>query len=339
MTDIPSGRESDDLSLKCNDGGDDSANGTESQPHQNVSGYDFKNPARVNKDQLRSLETLHDNFARLLSATFSGAVQEVVDVDTAFVDQTTYAEFIMSLSNPSLSYQFILEPTRGGAVLDIAMPIVFAAIDRMHGGPGSSDGIDAREPTPIEIGAMNEVAKRCFEDLEATWRSVCSVEIADVELETNPEFMQITAASEIVILLAFEVNMPRASGLVSICYPFFTLESLLPLLRTSEYQSPPRSEEDQDRMRCGNRLRLGAMELPIRAELGRVPLSLAAARQLKVGDVLELNSRAADPAVVYLGDQPKYLGYPCISQQGHNSVKVAGPIPAVEQQQYRNGNG
>jgi len=54
--------------------------------------------------------------------------------------------------------------------------------------------------------------------------------------------------------------------------------------------------------------------------------------------VLELNSRAADPAVVYLGDQPKYLGYPCISQQGRNSVKVAGPMSVVEQQKYRKGD-
>ena len=338
MTDLPSGQESDELST-AGDGGDDSANGAEPKPHQNVINYDFKHPARVNKDQLRTMENLHENFARLLSATFSSAVQEVVEVNTAFLDQTTYAEFIMSLSNPSLSYQFILEPTRGGAVLDIAMPIVFAAIDRMHGGPGSSEGIDARQVTPIEIGAMNEVAKQCFEDLEATWQPVCSAEIADIELETNPEFMQITAASEIVVLLAFEVKMPRASGLVSLCYPFFTLESLLPHLGTSEYQAPPRNEEDQDRMRCGNRLRLGAMKLPVRAELGRVPLSLAAARQLEVGDVLELNSGAADPAVVYLGDQPKYLGYPCISQQGRNSVKVAGPISTVEQQKYRKGDG
>ncbi|MEW6756122.1 MAG: flagellar motor switch protein FliM, partial [Candidatus Latescibacterota bacterium] len=75
--------------------------------------YDFKHPARVNKDQLRTLENLHDNFARLLSSTFSGAMRAVVDVDTAFVDQTTYAEFIMSLSNPSCSYQFTLGPTNG----------------------------------------------------------------------------------------------------------------------------------------------------------------------------------------------------------------------------------
>ena len=338
MKDITSGQESKDLPLKRNDGDDDRADGAEPQSHKNVICYDLKNPARVNKTQLTCLENMHDNFARLLSATFSGAVQEVVDIDIAFVDQITYAEFIMSLSNPSFSYQFLLGPTRGGAVINITMPIVFAAIDRMHGGSGSSDGIDVRQPTPIEIGTINEVAKRCFEDLEAIWQPMCSVEITDVELETNPEFMQITAPSEVVVLLAFEIKMPHASGLLSLCYPFFTLESLLSRLRKVGYQSLPRSEEDRDRIRCGNRLRLGAMELPVKAELGRVALSLSATRQLKAGDVLKLNSHIDDPAVIYLGDQPKYLGYPCISQQGRNSVKVAGSIPAVEQQKYRKGD-
>ena len=87
-----------------------------------ITQYDFKHPARVNKHQLRTLENLHDNFARLLSSTFSGAMRAVVDVDTAFVDQTTYAEFILSLSNPSCSYQFTLGPTNGQAIIDISMP-------------------------------------------------------------------------------------------------------------------------------------------------------------------------------------------------------------------------
>jgi len=60
----------------------------EAQPEPVVTSYDFKHPARVNKDQLRTLENLHDNFARLLSSTFSGAMRSVVDVDTAFVDRS-----------------------------------------------------------------------------------------------------------------------------------------------------------------------------------------------------------------------------------------------------------
>ena len=77
---------------------------------------------------------------------------------------------------------------------------------------------------------INQILKRMVEDLEATWSPILPAEITDIELETNPEFMQITAPSEIVILLAFEVNSTNASGLISLCYPFFTLESILPLL-------------------------------------------------------------------------------------------------------------
>ena len=52
-----------------------------------VTNYDFKHPARVNKDQLRTLENLHDNFARLRSNTFSKHMRAGGDGDTAFVAQ------------------------------------------------------------------------------------------------------------------------------------------------------------------------------------------------------------------------------------------------------------
>ncbi len=299
-----------------------------------VMSYDFKHPARVNRDQLRMLENLHDNFARLLSSTFSGAMRAVVDVDTAFVDQTTYAEFIMSLSNPSCSYQFTLAPTNGQAIIDFAMPLVIARVDRSFGGKGSSQGVEARQMTPIEMGEMNTLVKKVIEDLEATWEPILKVGITDIELETNPEFMQITAASEIVILLAFEVNSTHASGLISLCYPFFTLESILPRFGQQNYVRSKRL--NQAELLRQNRLRMGGMELPVKAELGTGRISVADARKLRVGDVMTLETLVDEPAVVYLAEEPKYLGYPCVSKHGHNSVKVAGAIPATEEAKYRN---
>ena len=145
-----------------------------------VTSYDFKHPARVNKDQLRTLENLHDNFARLLSSTFSGAMRAVVDVDTAFVDQTTYAAFIMSLSNPSCSYQFTLGPTNGQAIIDFAMPVVFAFVDRIFGGKGSSQDVDARQLSQIEMGVIAKIVKGVVEDLEATWEPILRVEISNI---------------------------------------------------------------------------------------------------------------------------------------------------------------
>ena len=299
-----------------------------------VTTYDFKHPARVNKDQLRALENLHDNFARLLSSTLSRATRAAVKVDTAFVDQTTYAEFIMSLSNPSCSYQFTLGTTNGQAVVDVAIPLVFALVDRVFGGKGSPQGVEPRQLTPIEIGEMNRVCARMVQDLEATWAPILHTEISDTELETNPEFLQITAASEIVILLAFEVSSANAAGLVSLCYPFFTLESILPRLFQGTYVRQNRL--DKEELARQNLQRLGKTSLPLRAELGRTQLSLAQVRGLRPGDVVCTDARRGDPAVVYVGEEPKYLARPFATEDGRQMLRVAGVIPPEEEEIYRN---
>ena len=298
-----------------------------------ITPYDFKHPARVNKDQLRTLENLHDNFARLLSSTFSGAMRAVVDVDTAFVDQTTYAEFIMSLSNPSCSYQFTLGPTNGQAIIDFAMPVVFAFVDRIFGGKGSSQGVEARQLTPIEMGVINRIVKRVVEDLEATWEPILRVEVSDVELETNPEFMQITAASEIVILLAFEVNSTNASGLVSLCYPFFTLESILPRLGQQSYVRTNRM--NQDELLRLNNLRLQKTSMPIRAELARGMTSFRTLQDVQIGDVLTMDTRINEPTIIYVRDEPKFIGRP--GRLGrHNAVQITEYINPENEVLFKN---
>jgi len=261
-------------------------------------------------------------------------MRAVVDVDTAFVDQTTYREFIMSLSNPSCSYQFTLGPTNGQAIIDIAMPLVFSFVDRIFGGKGSSQGVDARQLSQIEMGVLAKIVKRMIEDLEATWEPILPVEVSDIELETNPEFMQITAASEIVILLAFEVNSANASGLVSVCYPFFTLESILPRLGQQTYVRQSRAGREETVAR--NRLRLGQTDLPIKAELGRRQITVGEARTVQVGDVIKLDSRRDESAVVFVGEEPKYLGVPFTGKHGSTTVKVAAEIPPEQEAKYKN---
>ncbi len=298
-----------------------------------VTSYDFKHPARVNKDQLRVLENLHENYARLLSSTFSGAMRAVVDVDTAFVDQTTYAEFIMGLSNPSCSYQFTLGPTNGQAVIDFAMPVLFAFVDRIFGGKGSSQGVEARVLTPIEVGVINRIVKRVIEDLEATWEPILRVEITDTELETNPEFMQITAASEIVILLGFEVNSANASGLLSLCYPFFTLESILPRLGQDSYVRTSRM--NQEELLRQNNLRLQKTEVPIRAEIARGMATFRSLQGLQVGDVLTLDTEMHEPTVLYVNDEPKFIGKP--GRVGRKSaVQITEYIDSEVEELFKN---
>src|SRR4051812_34881469 len=68
--------------------------------------YDFRRPDRVSKDQMRTLQNLHDGYARLLSTTLSSYLRTLVEIDIVSVDQLTYSEFMMSISNPSCIYVF-----------------------------------------------------------------------------------------------------------------------------------------------------------------------------------------------------------------------------------------
>ena len=91
---------------------------------RSVVAYDFKHPNRVSKDQIRTLENMHDNFAGHFGSALSTVLRTIADVDLVSVDQITYSEFIMSLVTPSCTYTFAAPPLDLGypARLDIFDP-------------------------------------------------------------------------------------------------------------------------------------------------------------------------------------------------------------------------
>ncbi|MCK4632006.1 MAG: flagellar motor switch protein FliM, partial [candidate division Zixibacteria bacterium] len=54
---------------------------------RSIVAYDFKHPNRVSKDQIRTLENLHDNFSGHYGSSLSAALRTIVDVDLVSVDQ------------------------------------------------------------------------------------------------------------------------------------------------------------------------------------------------------------------------------------------------------------
>lgn len=270
--------------------------------------YDFKHPSRVSKDQTRTLENLHSNLARMMASSFSTMQRSVVDCDIAFVDQTTYAEFIMSLSNPSCSYTFTIEPLGGPAIVDFSLPVAYSFIDRQFGGSGGNPPPEARPLTAIERTVMTKVVTRALADLEATWESLLKIQVSDAELETNPEFMQVAAPSDTVVLIAFEVNSQHASGLVNLCYPYFTLEPVMAYLNVQTWASRERGKRESQRDE--RLLQLDRITAPVKVVVGRTKVSLGEVLSLQEGDVLRLDTSVDEDAIVYVGDRPKFLARP-----------------------------
>ena len=58
---------------------------------KNVLHYNFRRPNRVAKDQIRTLQMLHDSLAKIYSSSLSEYLRTVVEVELEAVEQITYS--------------------------------------------------------------------------------------------------------------------------------------------------------------------------------------------------------------------------------------------------------
>ena len=290
--------------------------------------YDFKRPQRVNKEQSRTLENIHEHFVRSFSSTLASSMRMVVDVDLAFTDQASYGEFIVSLPNPCSAYSFYMDPPGGYAILSIAPELVMSVVDRAFGGKGNVLPGDPRPMTQIERNVVDKLVARVFNDLEATWESVAPIKIEDVTFETNPEFIQVATSSDPVVLVAFEAHSNNVSSLIQLCYPLSTLDPLLPRMGTQQKgarQTPPDKRK--------NLQSLQKTRVPVIVQIARGSLPLGDIANLQKGDVIKLDTTKSEPAVIFLGNQPKFLGRPGL-QRRKRAIEIISPIDASEEDFY-----
>ncbi len=275
---------------------------------RSVVAYDFKHPNRVSKDQIRTLENLHDNFAGHLGSTLSGIQRAMVDTELVSVDQITYSEFIMSLVNPSNTFTISVEPLEGLCLVDFNPTLAFMFIDRMFGGVGKLLEAE-RELTGIERTVLTKIAHHVFQELEKTWSSVIKMQIRHVSFETNPQFVQIVPPGETVIVISMQVKMLGNSGLLTICYPYVTLESIMKDLVGKSWVD--QSKKGDAEIDYGiNTANLQEVSADVSAQLGTAQITVRDFVNLKSGDVIQLDQRVSQPLEIYVRGAKKFYARP-----------------------------
>jgi len=278
---------------------------TPSKPEKQVSLYDFRRPDRVSKDQMRALQNLHDGYARLLATTLSSYLRALVEIDIVSVDQLTYTEFMMSVPNPSCLYIFQMEPLEGAAIIEVNPSLVFFIVDRLFGGQGKPTE-NNRELTDIEKSVLTKIVERALNNLKETWEHVGIFTPRIESYETNAQFVQIAPPNETVILISLEVRMKHGAGLISLCFPYMMLETVITKLSGESWIAGQRTTTQETRRLI--EAELASTDLTATAVIGETGLSVKDLLQLQAGDVLVLEKPADSDLVLRLGDKPKFLG-------------------------------
>jgi len=263
-----------------------SGGGLSADGEKSMSLYDFRRPDRVSKDQMRTLQNLHEGYARLFSTTLTNFLRTFVEIELVSVDQLTYSEFVMSISNPSCIYVFKMEPLEGTAIMEINPSLVFFIIDRLFGGQGRPSEQN-RELTLIEQNVIHRIVERGLNDLKDVWEHVGVFSPKIDAYETNPQFVQIAPPGETVILISLEVRMQNASGLMSICFPYMLLESVINNLSGESWMSSQSLSTHETRSVMEEEIQ--DVELNVATVIGKTSLTIRDLLQLQRGDVLCLD--------------------------------------------------
>jgi flagellar motor switch protein FliM len=269
--------------------------------------YDFKRPDRVSKEQLRTLQNLHEGYARLFSTTLTSFLRTLVEIELVSVDQLTYQEVIMSISSPSCIYVFQLEPLEGSALMEVNPSLIFLMLDRLFGGQGRNTD-QSRELTDIERSVMNKIIERALIDLKIIWENIGIFSPKIDSYETNPQFVQIAPPGETVILISLEVRMKNGSGLISLCFPFILLESIIEKLSGETWIAAQKTTTQETRRLVEKEL--SETDVQLAAQIGSTEITVRDFLQLEKSDVLVLDKLAISDLVLNVGGKPKYLAKP-----------------------------
>lgn len=264
--------------------------------------YDFRRPDRVSKDQMRTLQNLHESYARMYSTTLTNFLRTFVEIELVSVDQLTYSEFVMSISNPSCIYVFKMEPLEGSAIVEINPSLVFFIIDRLFGGQGRPSEQN-RELTQIEQNVLTRIVERGLNDLKDVWEHIGVFSPKIEAYETNPQFVQIAPPGETVILISLEVRMQNASGLMSLCFPYMLLDNVISNLSGESWMSSQSTitKETRDMMEH----EIQGLSVPVSVVIGQTKITIRDLLQLQNGDILCLDKPKESDLLLQIGFKTK----------------------------------
>lgn len=271
-----------------------------------VRGYDFKRPERVSKDQMRSLQTLHEAFARNFGAALSGFLRTIVEVKVATCEQMTYGEFISGLPNPT-SFNLISADTLEGQIcLEISPLIIYPIIDRLLGGSNQDLFIPQRPMTMIESRLISNVTNRGLAALSEAWEGIRKVKFTITAAESNPQLVQIVPPNEVVIVIGLELKMSNRAGTLNLCIPYNVIEPVMADLSAQSWFSAAKAAASKATRDKVERT-LGGAKVEIAGILAETTVSVADLARLEVGDVLMTERPATKPSVLCVESERKFF--------------------------------
>lgn len=322
MGDVLSQNEIDNL-LKALSSGELDADEFKGNGEKIVKNYDFARPSKFSKEHLRTLENIFEHYGRLLSTNLPAYFRKNVQVEVINSEAVAYSEFTNALSNPVLLGIVDFAPLESNIIIELSNKLGYAMLDRMLGGGGQPIE-KVREFTEIELIILERIFNVCTNLLSEPWNNVVEVHPRLIRIETNSQFAQIIAPSEMISIITMNIKIGNIDGMMNICLPYSCLETVIDKLNTKYWYSQMQAKDDaayQDIIE----VTISKAKIPIKAVLGKSTISVNDFLGLQCGDIIKLNTKVEDELDIYVGNINKFKGLPGASSDSY-AVRISSII-------------
>ncbi len=315
MPEVLSQSQIDALLNSMNSGGAGQAPAEEEPQEKKYRKYDFSSPRKFTKDRLKMLNSIFDNYSRVLTTRINGLVHATCEISVESVEEQRYFEFSNALSDSAVlttAHLILKEEMEDTPVLFYASaPIMVSMMDRMTGGNGDVDSLpDEYTYTELDLKLFEVLMKDFISMMGVTWENYIQLEFEFGRVENNPTLVQLIGLEETVVLIDMKVAFSNVEGSISVVLPEAVLSEIFTQINAGTAST--RSSEDNSEEIFDN---LRESTLEIRAELARTTLRLDDVYRLNVGDVIDLNQKKDSTLNLYVGGQRWFNGLMGVSDK------------------------
>ncbi len=313
MSDVMSQSEIDALLNALNDGEVDAVE-IEEIKEKKVKKYDFRRPDKFAKEQLRTMEVIHENIGRLVNNFLSGYLRSVVEIEVTSIESMVYSEFNNSVAVPAILGIIDFTPLEGQIILEINSNIAFAMVEKLLGCNKSSPLKEARELTEIEGVLIKGIMNKFIEYMLEPWSNIIELNPKLVNMESNPQFAQIVSPSESIALITYTVKIGEVEGMINIGIPHYVVEPILPNLSSRLWFANGQKRDKNDFEEVALVESIKTSPVPVKAVIGKSQINIYELMTLSLGDVLVLDSQKNQSLEVYVKDELKFRALPGVSR-------------------------
>ncbi len=151
----------------------------------------------------------------------TSSLREICQVSLMSIQQLTYEEYLSTLVSPTILNLVTLDPLPGTALLEFAPTVAMACVDHLLGGPGGPQ--PQRPLSDIEVPLLRGLLNRVLAELRYAFEGLVAVQPKLGQIEYNPQFVQVCAGSDAVVVASFELKVSSEECLATFCLPLATI--------------------------------------------------------------------------------------------------------------------